>query len=65
MNDKGPNDLEHLLAQRTEEVNMLKKQKELLQRKCIQAGQTIKTLTKEIDRLSEERDNFKRIYESK
>jgi len=65
MNDKGPNDLEHLLAQRTEEVNMLKKQKELLQRKCRQAGQTIETLTKEIDRLTEERDNIKLMYESK
>ncbi len=63
--DRGPNDLEQLLEQRTEEVNMLKKQKEYMQKKCRQAGQKIEALTKEIDRLTEERDNIKLMYESK
>ena len=58
MTEKGPNDLE-------ETINKLKKQVEFLQGKCRQAGVaildqevTIGALKKEIDRLSEERDNF-------
>jgi hypothetical protein len=65
MTDKGPNDLE-------ETINQLNKQKEFLQFQCRKAGRAIielniknEELIKEIDRLSEERDNFKRIYESK
>ena len=58
MNEKGSNDLE-------ETISKLKKQVEFLQGKCRQAGVaildqevTIGALKKEIDRLSEERDNF-------
>ena len=58
MTEKGPNELE-------ETINKLKKQVGFLQGKCIQAGVaildqevTIGALKKEIDRLSEERDNF-------
>ena len=58
MSDKGPNDLE-------ETISKQKKQIEFLQGKCRQAGQaildqelTIKGLTKEIDRLSEENFNL-------
>ena len=63
--DKGPNDLEQLLEQRDEEIDMLNKQKEYMQKKCREAGAAIldlefkvQTLTKDIDRISEERDNF-------
>ena len=58
MTEKGPNDLE-------ETINKLKKQVGFLHGKCRQAGVaildqdvTIGALKKEIDRLSEERDNF-------
>jgi len=57
-NDKGPNDLE-------EQIDMLTKQKEYMQKKCREAGAAIldlefkvKTLTEDLDRVSEERDNF-------
>tara|TARA_R100000541_G_scaffold19068_1_gene29066 strand:- start:834 stop:1064 length:231 start_codon:yes stop_codon:yes gene_type:complete len=63
--DRGPNDLEQLLEQREEEIKMLNKQKEYMQKKCREAGAAIldlefkvQTLTKDIDRISEERDNF-------
>ena len=66
--DKGPNDLEQLLEQRDEEIDMLKKQKEYMQKKCREAGAAIldlefkvQTLVKDIDRISEERDNFVRM----
>ena len=56
--DKGPNDLE-------EQIDMLTKQKELLQKKCRQAGEAIlkqevryASLEKEYDKVCEERDNF-------
>ena len=57
-NDRGPNDLE-------EQIDMLTKQKEYLQKKCRQAGEAIldqqlkyETLEKEYDKVCEERDNF-------
>ena len=57
-NEKGPNDLE-------EQIAMLTKQKEYMQKKCREAGAAIidlefkvQTLTKDLDRVSEERDNF-------
>ena len=56
--DRGPNDLE-------EQIDMLTKQKEYLQKKCRQAGEAIikqegkyKSLEKEYDKVCEERDNF-------
>ena len=55
---RGPNDLE-------EQIDMLTKQKELLQKKCRQAGEAILKqenkyveLEKEYDKVCEERDNF-------
>ena len=58
INKRGPNDLE-------ETIHQLKKQIEFLQKKCRQAGKaildqelTIKSLTKEVDRLSEENFNL-------
>ena len=58
MTDKGPNDLE-------ETISKLKKQIEILQGKCRQAGAAIldqeviiSGLKKEIDRLSEENTNL-------
>ena len=58
INKRGPADLE-------EQIDQLKKQVEFLQGKCRQAGAAIldqelriKTLTKEIDRLSEENFNL-------
>ena len=58
INKRGPADLE-------ERIEMLTKQVEFLQGKCRQAGKaildqelTIKGLTKEIDRLSEENFNL-------
>ena len=39
--DKGPNDLEQLLEQRDEEIDMLNKQKEYMQKKCREAGAAI------------------------
>ena len=60
-NDRGPNDLE-------EKIDMLTKQKEYMQKKCREAGAAIldlefkvKTLTEDLDRVSEERDNFERM----
>ena len=57
-NKRGPNDLE-------EQIDMLTKQKEYLQKKCRQAGEAIldqelkyETLEKEYDKVCEERDNF-------
>ena len=58
MSERGPNDLEEM-------NDKLKKQVEFMQGKCREAGKaildqelTIKGLKKEIDRLSEENDNF-------
>jgi len=39
--NRGPNDLEQLLEQRQEELDMLKKQKEYMQKKCREAGEAI------------------------
>ena len=57
-NKRGPNDLE-------EQIDMLTKQKEYMQKKCREAGAAIldlefkvQTLKKDLDRVSEERDNF-------
>jgi len=70
-NKKGPNDLEKLLEQRQEEVDMLEKQKEYMQRKCREAAGAVleleykvQTLEKDLDRVSEERDNFERMLRS-
>ena len=67
-NKRGPNDLEKLLEQRQEEVDMLNKQKEYMQRKCREAAGAVleleykvQTLEKDLDRVSEERDNFERM----
>ena len=58
-NERGPNDLE-------EQIAMLTKQKEYLQKKCREAGEAIikqegkyASLTKEFDKVCEERDNFR------
>ena len=58
-NERGPNDLE-------EQIDMLTKQKEYLQKKCREAGEVIlkqegryAALTKEFDKVCEERDNFR------
>ena len=63
--DRGPNDLEQLLEQRQEELDMLKKQKEYMQKKCKEAGEAILkqegrylSLEKEFDKVCEERDNL-------
>ena len=63
--NRGPNDLEHLLEQRQEEIDMLKKQKEYMQMKCRQAGEAVlkqearyHALEKEFDKVCEERDNL-------
>ena len=60
-NDRGPNDLE-------ETIDKLKKQVELLQFQCRKAGKAlvdqeikIASLIKDLDRASEERDNFQRV----
>ena len=57
--DRGPGDL-------TLQIDMLTKQKEYMQRKCREAGAAIldlefkvQTLIKDLDRVSEERDNLK------
>ena len=57
-NERGPNDLE-------EQIAMLTKQKEYLQKKCREAGEAILkqegryvSLEKEYDKVCEERDNF-------
>ena len=56
--EKGPNDLE-------EQIDMLTKQKEYMQKKCRQAGEAIlkqearyHALEKEFDKVCEERDNL-------
>ena len=56
--DRGPDDL-------TLKIDMLTKQKEYMQKKCREAGATIldlefkiQTLIKDLDRVSEERDNL-------
>ncbi len=60
-NEKGPNDLE-------EQIDMLTKQKEYLQKKCRQAGEAIlkqeikyESLEREYDKVCEERDNFEKM----
>tara|TARA_R100001460_G_scaffold64077_1_gene104250 strand:+ start:475 stop:675 length:201 start_codon:yes stop_codon:yes gene_type:complete len=65
MNDKGPNDLE-------QQIEDLKKQKAYLQRQCRKAGVAIVAqevlndgLKKDIDRLSEENDNLRRMLDAK
>ena len=57
--DRGPQDL-------TLQIDMLTKQKEYLQSKCREAGGAIldlefkvQTLIKDLDRVSEERDNLR------
>ena len=62
--DRGPNDLE-------EQIDMLTKQKEYMQKKCREAGAAIldlefkvQTLKKDLDRVSEERDNFEKMLRS-
>ena len=62
--DRGPNDLE-------EQIAMLKKQKEYMQKKCRQAGEAIlkqearyHALEKEFDKVCEERDNLIRMIKS-
>ena len=57
-NKRGPNDLE-------EQIDMLTKQKEYLQKKCRQAGEAVlkqearyHALEKEFDKVCEERDNL-------
>jgi len=60
-NKRGPNDLE-------EQIDMLKKQKEYMQKKCRQAGEAVlkqearyHALEKEFDKVCEERDNLMRM----
>jgi hypothetical protein len=60
-NKRGPNDLE-------EQIDMLTKQKEYLQKKCRQAGEAIlkqeikyESLEREYDKVCEERDNFEKM----
>jgi isopenicillin N synthase-like dioxygenase len=60
-NKRGPNDLE-------EQIDMLKKQKEYMQKKCRQAGEAVlkqearyHSLEKEFDKVCEERDNLIRM----
>ena len=59
--EKGPNDLE-------EQIDMLTKQKEYMQKKCRQAGEAVlkqearyHALEKEFDKVCEERDNLIRM----
>ena len=63
--DRGPDDL-------TLKIDMLTKQKEYMQKKCREAGAAIldleyqvQTLTKDIDRLSEENDNLRTMMKGK
>ena len=63
--DRGPGDL-------TLQIDMLTKQKEYMQRKCREAGAAIldlefkvQTLTKDIDRLSEENSNLRIMMKGK
>ena len=62
--DRGPNDLEN-------QIDMLTKQKEYLQKKCRQAGEAILkqegkyiSLEKEYDKVCEERDNLTTMLRS-
>ena len=62
--DRGPNDLEN-------QIDMLTKQKEYLQKKCRQAGEAILKqenkyveLEKEYDKVCEERDNLTTMLRS-
>ena len=64
-NERGPNDLE-------EQIAMLTKQKEYLQKKCREAGNAIikqqgkyVSLEKEYDKVCEERDNFERMLKNR
>ena len=50
--DRGPNDLEQLLEQRQEEIDMLKKQKEYMQKKCREAGAAILDLDFKVQTLN-------------
>jgi len=63
-NNRGPNDLE-------EQIDMLTKQKEYMQKKCKEAGAAVlkqearyHALEKEFDKVCEERDNFERMLRS-
>ena len=63
-NERGPNDLE-------EQIDMLTKQKEYLQKKCRQAGEVIlkqqgkqAALEQEYDKVCEERDNLTTMLKS-
>ena len=56
-NERGPNDLE-------EQIDMLTKQKEYLQKKCREAGEKYNSLEKEYDKVCEERDNFERMLKN-
>jgi len=63
-NDRGPNDLEN-------QIDMLTKQKEYLQKKCREAGEVIlkqenkyAELEKEYDKVCEERDNITTMLRS-
>ncbi len=63
--ERGPNDLE-------QQIEDLKKQKAYLQRQCRKAGVAIvaqevlnEGLKKDIDRLSEENENIRRMYAKK
>jgi len=56
--DRGTNDL-------TLKIEMLIKQKELLQKKCREAGQVIQGLKDDIDRLAEENDNLRTMIGKK
>ena len=54
-----------------EQIDMLTKQKEYMQKKCREAGAAIldlefkvQTLVKDLDRVSEERDNIKTMMKS-
>ena len=51
-NKRGPNDLE-------EQIDMLTKQKEYLQKKCREAGEKLNSLTREFDKVVEENTNLR------
>ena len=51
-NKRGPNDLE-------EQIDMLTKQKEYLQKKCREAGDKLNSLTIEFDKVVEENTNLR------
>ena len=65
MNKRGPNDLEEQIDTLKDENEALHKQKIFLQNQCRKAGgaifnqeKVIEGLKRDIDRVSEERDNF-------